>query len=229
MDADAEADVSYFPLDRDILTSSIWAMGTPEQFKVWSYLLLAANPRTGIVVDTAPAIALRCGLPLDVTLAALDWLASPDTHSRTKVDEGRRIRTVDGGYQLVTYMQHQAKDHSTARVQRFRAKRRNAVSSVSETPGNARNDGHGNGQGQERMTEEPSVINRPDVIREINELATAQAKAEGIAVADVIERASSYERDGKVIPGSINLARMSDGRLWRTLQDLRPSKGADHA
>lgn len=35
----------------DLLSSSTWAEGTPEQVKVWIYLLLAANPRTGVVKD----------------------------------------------------------------------------------------------------------------------------------------------------------------------------------
>lgn len=148
--------MSYFPLDRDILTSSVWAQGTPEQIKVWLYLLLAANPRNGIVEDADPGIALRCGLSLESTTAALDWLAAPDLYSRTKHHDGRRIeRLSKGGFRVLNYVAHRDKDYSTPRVRRFRertkkfsshSETRNGVSTVTETVGN---DGHGHGHGHE--------------------------------------------------------------------------------
>lgn len=116
--------MSYFPLDRDLLTSSLWALGSPQAVKVWIYLLLNANPRTGVVEDAAPAIALRCGLPLDETVEALGWLSSPDAHSRTKDFEGRRIEErPEGGYRILNYRRRQDKDHSTERVKRFRERK----------------------------------------------------------------------------------------------------------
>ena len=135
--------MSYFPLDRDVLSSSLWAQGTPAQFKVFSYLLLSANPRTGIVEDADPAVALRCGLPLDVTVAALDWLASPDPFSRTKDHEGRRIeRLPQGGIRVLNYLRRQNKDHSTPRVRRWRQRKKDAakrVSTVTETTNKNKN------------------------------------------------------------------------------------------
>jgi hypothetical protein len=156
--------VSYFPLDRDILSSSLWANGTPEAFKVWSYLLLTADPRTGCVADADPAIALHCGLSLEATTAALEWLMGPDPHSRTKDHGGARIaRLPDGGFLLLNYLRHQAKDYSTPRVQAFRERQAAAARAArEETPGgndetrfrNAGNDGHGHGHGpNERTTE----------------------------------------------------------------------------
>ena len=125
--------MSFFPYDRDILTSSLWANGSPEAFKVWSYLLLSADPRTGCVEDADPAIALRCGLPLAKTVEVLDWLAAPDQFSRTKDHEGRRIeRLLGGGVRVLNFMRRQVKDYSTPRVRNWREMKR------SET---ARNDG----------------------------------------------------------------------------------------
>jgi len=116
--------MTYFPIDRDILTSSLWAMGTGEQVKVWLYLLLSADPRTGLVRDTDPAIALRCGLSVEATTQTLDWLASRDSSSRTRAFGGRRIKRVPGGGLLVlNYLSYQKKDYSTPRVQRFRERR----------------------------------------------------------------------------------------------------------
>ncbi len=115
--------MSYLPLDRDLLTSSTWATGTPAQIKVWIYLLLQADPRSGIVEDAAPAIALRCGLSLAEVEGALDWLAAPDPHSRTKDHDGRRIAMGPDGILILNYLARAKKDHSTERVRRFRARR----------------------------------------------------------------------------------------------------------
>ena len=131
--------MSYFPLDREILSSSVWAQGTPEQLKIWLYLLVTADPRTGIVADSDPGIALRCGLALDVTTEALDWLASPDPYSRTKDHDGQRIqRLPDGGIRIFTYLAHQNRDYSTPRVRAFRQRKGASetvkrVSTVTET------------------------------------------------------------------------------------------------
>jgi len=133
--------MTYFPVDRNILTSSLWAQGTAEATKVWFYLLIVANPRTGIVDDADPAIALRCALSLEATTSALDWLAAPDQFSRTKDHDGRRIeRLPEGGFRVLNYVRHRDKDYSTPRVQSFRARLKakkleigNDVSCVSET------------------------------------------------------------------------------------------------
>ncbi len=129
--------MTYFPLDRDILTSSVWAQGSAEAVKVWLYLLLAADPRSGVVDDAAPGVALRCGLSLEATLKALEWLASPDEHSRTKGHEGRRIEALaTGGYRVLNYLKRRDKDYSTPRVQSWRERKRNeTVKRVSTVTG----------------------------------------------------------------------------------------------
>lgn len=143
--------MTYFPLDRDFLTSSMFVQGTPEQIKVFVYLLLAANPRNGVVEDAVPAIALRCGLSLDVTQAALEWLSSPDPYSRTKDHEGRRIeRLPDGGFLLLNYLRRRDKDYSTPRVRRWRERNAKRVPTVPETGGN---DEHEHGHEHNEQTD----------------------------------------------------------------------------
>ena len=121
--------MSYFPLDRDLLTSSMWAQGSPQAVKVWIYLLLEANPRTGIVDDADPGVALRCGLSLAETVAALDWLSAPDEHSRTKDHDGRRIARLpdSGGIRVLNYLRRMDKDYSTVRVRSWRERKRDAT------------------------------------------------------------------------------------------------------
>ena len=125
--------MSYFPLDRDILSSSVWAQGTPEQLKVWFYLLLEADPRTGVVEDADPGIAIRCKLPLEVTVEALEWLAAPDPFSRTKDNDGRRLeRRPEGGIRILNYERHRDRDWSTPRVKKWRQRRAEAAEAAQQ-------------------------------------------------------------------------------------------------
>lgn len=188
--------MTFFPLAHDLLTSSLWFGGTPTQVKVWIYLLLAADPRTGIVADSDPAIATRCGLALDETLAALEWLTLPDPYSRTKEHDGRRLsRLPSGGYQILNYQKHKAQDHSTWRVRRFRETQRNDMkrnetdgndTERSETPGNAGNEIKIEEQIQEQPLAVKSVgldLSPPEVKQSLSRrTASATAPAEVVAV-----------------------------------------------
>ncbi len=153
--------MSYMPFDRDILSSSLWARGTSDQIKVWFYLLLAADPRTGTVEDADPGIALRCGLPLDVVVAALDWLAAPDPHSRTKDHEGRRIeRLPEGGLRILNYIKHRDKDYSTPRWRKWRERKRTAsaptlANDVGQRSNAVANDVQEQGQEQKEQQQRP--------------------------------------------------------------------------
>jgi hypothetical protein len=44
--------------------------------------------------------------PLDVTMAYIEKLKSPDSHSRSKNDEGRTILEIDGGFYFVNHFKH---------------------------------------------------------------------------------------------------------------------------
>lgn len=118
--------MTYFPLDREILTSTIWTQASPEALKVWMYLLIAADPRTGLVRDTIPSIAHRCSLKIEAVEEILDWLQSPDKYSRTEDHDGRRVEVGPDGIQLLTYLQHRDKDYSTPRVRRWREQQNKA-------------------------------------------------------------------------------------------------------
>lgn len=118
--------MSYFPLDRDILTSSVWAE-PPETVKVWIYFLLSASPADGIMRDTEPAIAMRCGVSLEAVRRAVETFERPDGNSRTKRKDGRRIERCAEGWRVINYEKHRDKDYSTPRVQKWRLKRRETV------------------------------------------------------------------------------------------------------
>lgn len=110
---------SYFPLDRDILNSSLWISGDSHMKALWIYLLLSADPRTGVVSHTRPAIVHGSGVPRADVDRILEQLAAPDPDSRTPDNDGRRIAFVEEGILILNYERYRNKDYSTPRVRRY--------------------------------------------------------------------------------------------------------------
>lgn len=109
----------FVKLDTGILDSSLWAEDATTRI-VFITLLAMAGP-SGLCESTAPGIAHRANLPDEVVRTALDRLSEPDVDSRSSVDDGRRIRRVDGGYLIVNYGRYRKKDYTTAeRSKRYR-------------------------------------------------------------------------------------------------------------
>lgn len=111
--------MSYFPLDRDLLTSTLWIEGDSDTKALWIYLLLSADPRTGIVKHTRPAIAHGSGVPRAEVNRILEQFAAPDPDSRTPDDEGRRIAFVEDGILILNYDRYKNRDYSTPRAKRY--------------------------------------------------------------------------------------------------------------
>lgn len=124
--------MSFFPLDKKILKSSIYLLGTAVEWKVWTHLMLTADPRTGSLDEAAWVIARDTNLPEADVEACLVTFSGPDPRSRTKTDDGMKIVREGSKITLINYMQHRDKDHSTPRVARFREKKR---SETAETVG----------------------------------------------------------------------------------------------
>jgi uncharacterized phage protein (TIGR02220 family) len=71
-------------------------------FKVW-IALLAACRENGIAYVSSVYLSSICHLPLSRVEDSLKKLEGPDEHSRSLADDGRRIRRVDGGYEIINY------------------------------------------------------------------------------------------------------------------------------
>jgi hypothetical protein len=113
--------VGFTKLDESILLSSIMAED-PETFKVW-IALLAACKEDGIARVAVSGIAAITFLPIDTVRVAIDKLSSPDVDSRSLNDEGRRIRRVDGGYQIINYQKYRELSSKEKEAQRKWQKR----------------------------------------------------------------------------------------------------------
>ena len=100
-------DVSgYTKLFSSIITSTIWS--EPKETKILWITMLAAANKDGVVEGSVPGLACIARLSTDETAKALLALESPDSFSRTKTNQGRRIKTIDGGWQLLNHAKYRA-------------------------------------------------------------------------------------------------------------------------
>lgn len=93
---------SFAKLDSGIVDSTLW-MQPHDVLRVWIAMLAKADA-SGYVRASVPAMAHLCMVPIERLEQVLSILMSPDPYSRTDVDEGRRLRVVAGGWQIVNYL-----------------------------------------------------------------------------------------------------------------------------
>lgn len=93
--------MSFAKLDSGIVNSTLWVQ-PDDVLRVWIWFLSQADAY-GVVRTAAPALALICMKSVDRVREILAILEAPDPDSRSEVEEGRRIRKVPGGWQIVNY------------------------------------------------------------------------------------------------------------------------------
>lgn len=91
----------YTKLHSSIATSSIMALPVATRW-VWTFMLSQADAQ-GIVEGSVSGLAIAAHVSIDECQAAIDTFLAPDTYSRTKDLEGRRLVEVDGGWRIVSY------------------------------------------------------------------------------------------------------------------------------
>lgn len=126
---------SFSKLFSSILDSTIWSESVTTKI-VW-VTMLAMTDSLGCVYASIPGLGKRAGVSLNEAEAALKCFLSPDPYSRSKEHEGRRIKEIDGGWQLLNYDKYsQAKSREQRneyqRLQ-MRARRERAKAKQQET------------------------------------------------------------------------------------------------
>ena len=91
----------YSKLYSGILTSSIWC--EPDHvLRVW-IAMLAHCDAGGYVPGSIPGFASMARVGIPEMRESIKILSSPDPDSRNPDNEGRRIKTIDGGWQILNY------------------------------------------------------------------------------------------------------------------------------
>lgn len=88
-----------------MLFSSLWVSESKETRLVWVTLLMLKNSE-GIIQASVVGLADAAKVSPDECKEALRVLLSPDPDDTSKVEEGRRIREVPGGWQIVNHDQY---------------------------------------------------------------------------------------------------------------------------
>lgn len=112
---------SYVKLFSSILDSTVWL--TPPHVRLVWITMLAMADRDGIVWASVPGLANRAGVSRAECDEALEMFLSPDPDSRTPDEEGRRIRKIDGGWELINHSKHRDRMNAEDRKERDAARK----------------------------------------------------------------------------------------------------------
>lgn len=85
-----------------ILQSSIWVKESKETRLVW-ITLLAMKGADGIIQSSVIGLADRAKVTSEECRMALEVLLAPDPDDTSGVEEGRRLRVVGGGWEIVNH------------------------------------------------------------------------------------------------------------------------------
>lgn len=110
----------YTKLFNSILASTIWREDDKVRI-VWITLLAMAD-KNGVAEGSVPGLADMARVSIDDCKRALQALMAPDEYSRTSSYEGRRIRQVDGGWQLLNHGKYRNKMNADERREYNRKK-----------------------------------------------------------------------------------------------------------
>ena len=91
----------YTKLFNSILASTIWRADDKTRI-VWITLLAMAD-KYGVAEGSIPGLADFARVSIEDCEHALVVLQSPDSYSRSKVQGGRRIEPVEGGWRLINH------------------------------------------------------------------------------------------------------------------------------
>jgi hypothetical protein len=109
-------DDRYTKLYSSIVLSSIWDENNATRI-TWITLLALAD-YDGTVMASVSGLATVARLSIRDVESSLEKLKSPDVHSRTPDNDGRRIADIDGGWLIINHCKYRDKGHSRAEYYR---------------------------------------------------------------------------------------------------------------
>lgn len=96
--------LSYVKLFNTILDSSVWQEDDPVRI-LWITMLAKAD-REGIVRASVPGLAHAARVTLEDCKRGLERFMAPDPMSTSQEEGGKRIRKVEGGWQLINHKKY---------------------------------------------------------------------------------------------------------------------------
>ena len=124
--------MSFTKLFSSLLDSTLWVEQPHHVVRVWVAMLAMAD-KDGMVAASLPGLARRACVTTTEAEEALRVFLSPDRYSRTPDNEGRRVRDIAGGWELLNYAKYRAKmvedvrrEKATENTRRYRADRASA-------------------------------------------------------------------------------------------------------
>lgn len=143
-----------------LVVSTVWREEMHIKI-VWITMLAMAN-RNGDVQASLPGLADVARVSLQQCEEAIEKLSGPDKYSRTKTNEGRRLKEVDGGWKILNYLKYREMRSETERrlqtreaVARHRANKKAEALTVSQgKPGKAQAEAEA--EDRERTTTTPT-------------------------------------------------------------------------
>jgi len=114
----------YGKIFESMFTGSMFGQG-PVLFAVWAYVISHVNGSDSIVEINPNLIAATIGCPVSEVDDAIEKLCQPDTKSRTKDEDGKRlIKIGEFAYHVVTHKKYREMRTNEDRREYFREYRR---------------------------------------------------------------------------------------------------------
>jgi hypothetical protein len=219
-----------------LVHSTVWR--EEMHVKVVWITMLALADRNGRVLASMPGLADASRVSLEQCEEALKRLSAPDKHSRTKTNEGRRIREVDGGWELLNYVKYRnLRDDENRRQQvreavgRYRQRHASVINVSRCKPGKAQAEAEA--EAESRKEDPPSLPPADHAERAIKRTTDALrtrlyalvAEAEAVDPkhrdpTELMRLFTSYDKqDGRSVKGVVNAALLSHERLEKSIAD----------
>lgn len=110
----------YTKLFSEIIHSTIWQES--DQTRIVWITMLALSNKYGDVSASVPGLAHTANVSLPECEKALEKLLSPDPYSRSIDYEGRRIKIIEGGWNILNYQKYRNKMRAEERKEYLRIK-----------------------------------------------------------------------------------------------------------
>lgn len=85
-----------------MLYSSVWVQGTKEDKLLWVTILMMKD-KDGMVLSSVPGLSRMAGITDLECKASLKKFLNPDPDDSSKIEDGRKLREVQGGWQVVNH------------------------------------------------------------------------------------------------------------------------------